>query len=476
MEGSVIKRKINIFLLFIPVVLFHEQLFELMRQQSEAVFGTSLPSIDGFLVFALAALSLIPLAGFVESAVEELAELLGPFIGGLLHTTFGNVAELTIGISLLLYTTNGAEIVLSSIAGVIIRNSLFFLGLSTVLGCFRNGHMKFDAENASEYSTVFALAVVGLCLPTIAKLLGSNDTASLFNRVPLNGYVAIVLITSYLAYIGFAVFRIQEGYNLVEVRNKRRAERIAAKQRKRLERQQRRGFALPVQPDTQALFSEEREQAELRLEGMDINRASVAASSGHPSVTESKRIYAKGALLEHKRQMREQRGEHGFLAGHRVWRGVIAAIVLAAATAGVASMSEEFAKSVEAVISANPVLGHYEFFLGLILIPVLAGIVEFYGSIDAARNNRMEITMAVTAGASIQMILLIVPILVLVGQFSGHPLSLVFQPFEIIIFAAATFVFMLLSRDGESTWLEGAQLCTLWLLIAATTLFVQPAG
>ena len=95
--------------------------------------------------------------------------MLGPFVGGLLHTTFGNVAELTIALAVSLsFTTNGGEVIVEgSIAGVIIRNSLLFLGLSTLLGCFRNGHMKFDAENASEYSTVFALAVVGLSIPTI---------------------------------------------------------------------------------------------------------------------------------------------------------------------------------------------------------------------------------------------------------------------------------------------------------------------
>ena len=77
----------------------------------------------------------------------------------------------------------------------------------------------------------------------------------------------------------------------------------------------------------------------------------------------------------------------------------------------------------------------------------------------------MEITMAVTAGASIQMILLVVPILVLVGIFTGHQLDLVFSPIEVIVFGGSTFIFMLLSRDGESTWLEGVQLCPVgrWL-------------
>lgn len=513
MERSVLRRKVNLFLLFIPVVLFRLQVADiavnrlgLAKEQGELLVG-----IAGFV---LAALTLIPLAGFVESAVEELAELLGPFIGGLLHTTFGNVAELTIGLSVLLTVggPTGADIVTSSIAGVIIRNSLLFLGLSTVLGCYRNGHMKFDAENASEYSTVFALAVVGLSLPTIASHVfgaGVAEDAELkiLGHYSLSAYLSVVLLVSYLAYIVFSVFRLGDAYNLVEERIRRRLSRQQQKQAKREQRHRhRQDVFVESQLDTQALFREERQSAERRLEGLYAGgdtasiastasaTASTTASAGGGSATsvatavlerpaemppktqttQTTRRYARAAMLEHRRQQREERGEGGVLAEHPGWRGVIAALVLAVATAGVAAMSESFAKSVEELVKQNPTLTRYDFFLGIIIIPVLAGMVEFYGSIDAARKNRMEITMAVTAGATIQMVLLVTPILVLVGAFTGHPLALIFKPLEIMIFGAATFIFMLLSRDGESTWLEGAQLCTLWLLVGVTALLLAP--
>lgn len=482
MEGSVIRRKINILLLGIPLVLFYGPLTARFDSQLNGL-GARRDTVVSAIIFILAGLSLIPLAGFVESAVEELAELLGPFIGGLLHTTFGNVAELTIGLSLLLFGgASGPTIVLGSIAGVIIRNSLLGLGLATILGSLRNGKMKFDAENASEYSTVFALAVIGLSLPTIASMVfggpnherGATETHQL---TILSLALAIVLVISYVAYLAFAVFRVQEGYNLVEKRLRKRT----AKKQARIERRERRRSPLLVsQPDTQALFHEEREQAEATLERGSAPVAVAIAErdpEGASTQPERKRIYAKAGKLEAKRAKREETGEEGFLAGHRVLRGIIAALVLAVATAGVASMSEAFAKQVERLLGDNPQFKPYEFFLGLILIPVLAGVVELYGSIETARSNRMEITMAVTAGASIQMILLVVPILVIVGYIAGpsHALALVFQPLHIIIFGASTFIYMLLSRDGESTWLEGAQLCTLWLLVAVTALFLHPA-
>jgi Ca2+:H+ antiporter len=466
-EGSIIKRKINVLLLAIPLVLFSGAL----RAFFDAHLGLTISDgVQYGIIFALAALSLIPLAGFVESAVEELAELLGPFVGGLLHTTFGNVAELTIALAVLLSFTgsSGEQIVEGSIAGVIIRNSLLFLGVATLIGCFRNGHMKFNAENASEYSTVFALAVVGLSIPTIVtlltpELLGHRHLPDLPGNIPLPGFLAVVLIVSYLAYISFAVFRLGEGYNLVEKRRQMREERAKRRLLRRGKLQQ--SFPIATQPDTQALFAEERQSADLRLS---------VAGEAKPSEKEGgQRIYAKAGLLAEKRRRREVSGARGVLHVHPALRGLLAVLVLAAATAGVASMSESFARSVEEMIKLNGTLKDYDVFLGLILIPILAGVVELYGSVGAARENRMEITMAVTAGASIQMILLVVPVLVLVGIFTGHQLDLVFTPIEVITFGASTFIFMLLSRDGESTWLEGVQLCAFWALVAVAAFFIH---
>ncbi|HEV8192059.1 MAG TPA: hypothetical protein VGP82_11330, partial [Ktedonobacterales bacterium] len=438
METSVWKRKINILLLGIPIVLFRGQI----------PLGEGLESYRTIIVFILSAASLIPLAGFLESAVEELAELLGDLIGGLLHTTATNIAELTLSLFILLAFTSGegsthsgATVVEGTIAGVIIRNSLLFLGLATFLGCWRNGRMKFSRDIATDFSTVFALAVTGLSLPTLGKLiLGGTKDEELGLTVsghfaPFSLMLAAVLLVSYLAFIAFSVFRFRAGENLQE----------RARLRKILRHRQRQGHAdgsggdgpeaalgFAVQPDVQALFSEERQSAEARLSGVHEK-------------PEDRPRHGRAKLSEERRRAREERGEEGFLAGNLVGRGLLAALILAAATGGVALMSEGFADSVKELLEANANLEPYQFFLGLILIPLLAGIVELYGSVGMARRKRMDITMEITAGATIQMILLIVPILVIVGAVTGHPIDLVFAPLEVIVFGAATFTFMLLS-------------------------------
>ena len=157
LERSVWKRKVNIFLLFIPLVVLATQ-EAITHSLEEFLHGLGLESEQSVVlafsgaILAFAALSLIPLAGFLESAVEELAELLGQFLGGLLHTTASNVAELALALSVLtsFAGSRGSEIVLSSVAGVIVRNALLFLGIATLLGCIRNGKMRFNTEAAGE--------------------------------------------------------------------------------------------------------------------------------------------------------------------------------------------------------------------------------------------------------------------------------------------------------------------------------------
>lgn len=454
MERSVWKRKVNVFLLFIPLVLFSAQIEPLLEEPLAGLEEQQRVMLVSGAIFLCAALSLIPLAGFLESAVEELAELLGQFLGGLLHTTASNIAELALALSVLtsFAGSRGSEIVLSSVAGVIVRNALLFLGIATLLGCWRNGKMRFSPEAAGEYSTVFALAVTGLSLPTLAAFVtaptagaeggsgGGTAEAGLlvFDRVPFAVCIAVVLLISYAAYLIFVVFKPRTGYNMAD----------KSKQRTTSERSSDSSASL-VAPDTQALFEEERVSAETKL-------------SPH------------ARLRAERRAARTEAGEEGFLAGHRVLRGLLALLILLVAAVGVVVMSEHFADSVKEMVETNADLSHYEFFLGLILIPVLAGIVELYGSVGMARRKKMDITMAITAGASIQMILLVVPILVIVGWLTGHPLGLVFTPLNVIIFVAATFAFMLLSRDGESTMLEGVQLVALWLLLAVTALYLPP--
>jgi Ca2+:H+ antiporter len=121
------------------------------------------------LVFALSCIALIPLAGLLGEATEELAIHVGPKVGGLLNATLGNAAELIITIVAL--REGKIELVKASITGSILGNLLLILGLSLLLGDLRPGIQTFDRNLTGVAATMMMLSVVGMMIPTLFELL-----------------------------------------------------------------------------------------------------------------------------------------------------------------------------------------------------------------------------------------------------------------------------------------------------------------
>ena len=116
-------------------------------------------------VFVAACVAVIPLAGIMGRATENLAESMGPNIGGLLNATFGNAAELIIAFFAL--RDGKVELVKASITGSILGNILLVLGLSIVAGGMFHRRQQFNRTSASLGATLLALASIGLIVPTI---------------------------------------------------------------------------------------------------------------------------------------------------------------------------------------------------------------------------------------------------------------------------------------------------------------------
>ena len=116
-------------------------------------------------VFLLAALSLIPAAGLIGRATEDLACRTGPTIGGLLNATFGNAAELII--ALVALKAGHIEVVKASITGSIIGNLLLVFGASCLVGGLRHGTQRFNRVAASSSTTMLVLAVASLVMPAV---------------------------------------------------------------------------------------------------------------------------------------------------------------------------------------------------------------------------------------------------------------------------------------------------------------------
>jgi Ca2+:H+ antiporter len=118
-------------------------------------------------LFLAAVLAIVPLAGLMGQATENLAEHFGPTVGGLLNATFGNAAELIIALAALRRGPEMHALVKASITGSIIGNLLLVLGLAALLGGLRRPRQTFSRTQAGVGTTMLALACAGLIVPTL---------------------------------------------------------------------------------------------------------------------------------------------------------------------------------------------------------------------------------------------------------------------------------------------------------------------
>jgi Ca2+:H+ antiporter len=145
-------------------------------------------------------------------------------------------------------------------------------------------------------------------------------------------------------------------------------------------------------------------------------------------------------------------------------------VLLLGTTAAVAYVSEAFVGAIEPLVSE---VGISELFIGVILVPIVGNVAEHIVGVQIAYKNDMDFSMAISLGSSLQVALLVTPILVFLGPLLGHPLDLVFSPLELGSLGAAVIVTAFIALDGESNWLEGAMLCGVYI-IAALAFFFSP--
>ena len=117
-----------------------------------------------------------------------------------------------------------------------------------------------------------------------------------------------------------------------------------------------------------------------------------------------------------------------------------------------------------------------ELFAGLVVVAIAGNAAEATAAVRAALNNRMDLSVGIAAGSSIQIALFVAPLLVIISQWvSSRPMDLVFTPVEIVALVLAVVITSQLASDGQSNWLEGAQLLAVYVMLAVM-FFYLPAG
>ncbi|CAR27117.1 hypothetical protein ZYGR_0I03900 [Zygosaccharomyces rouxii] len=110
-------------------------------------------------------------------------------------------------------------------------------------------------------------------------------------------------------------------------------------------------------------------------------------------------------------------------------------------------------------------------FIGLIIIPIVGNAAEHVTSVMVAVKDKMDLSLSVAIGSSLQIALFVTPFMVLVGWFIDVPMTLNFSTFETVMLFIAVFLSNNLILDGESNWLEGIMSLSLYLLIAMAFFF-----
>lgn len=339
-------------------------------------FALKLAHRPALWIFLAAALAIIPLAGLIGRATEEVANRLGAGVGGLLNATFGNATELII--ALIALHAGYFEVVKASISGSIISNILLVLGVSMFVGGWGREKQTFNRTSAGASAAMLFLAVVALVLPAVFDLTVSGslrENASPTIRA-FSLLVAVVLILTYLASLLFSL-KTHRALFVVDLPDEAATPRLSIRQ---------------------ALF----------------------------------------ILL-------------------------LATVV----TAGEAELL------VGAIQPAARALGMTEFFAGIIVIAIIGNAAEHVSAVMLARKNRMELAMTIATASSTQIALFVAPVLVFVSVLFHHPMTLVFNAFEVVGITCSVLILAIVSLDGESNWFEGLQLVAVYLVLGIVFYFVR---
>lgn len=145
------------------------------------------------------------------------------------------------------------------------------------------------------------------------------------------------------------------------------------------------------------------------------------------------------------------------------WSPRVATGALIGALVVIVMLARVLVSAVEPTVEAT---GVSEFFIGIIVIPLVGSVAEHLLAVETAWRNRMDISMSIALGSSIQVALFVAPLLVFASLLLGHPMDLIFGQIELVALGAAALVTTLVALDGESNWLEGAMVLALYLLLA----------
>lgn len=146
--------------------------------------------------------------------------------------------------------------------------------------------------------------------------------------------------------------------------------------------------------------------------------------------------------------------------------------ILLGATALVALVSEFLVGAVE---GARETLGLTEVFVGVIVVAIIGNAAEHSSAILMAMRNKMDLSLGIALGSSLQIALFVAPVLLFASYLFGSPMNLEFTIPEVVAVVASIIIVEQISGDGESNWVEGVQLLSVYAILGILFYFLPDA-
>src|SRR6185295_6822765 len=131
-------------------------------------------------------------------------------------------------------------------------------------------------------------------------------------------------------------------------------------------------------------------------------------------------------------------------------------------TSVVALLSEYLVGTIESVRTS---LGITETFVGVIVVAIVGNAAEHSTAVVMAMKNKMDLTVGIAIGSSLQIALFVAPVLIFMSYAFGRPMDLEFTMPEVVAVVVSVYVLFQISDDGETNWIEGIQFLSLYVIL-----------
>ncbi|PYH88600.1 Calcium/proton exchanger [Aspergillus ellipticus CBS 707.79] len=368
-------------------------------------------NVNPVAVFVVNFIAIIPLAAMLSYATEEIAMRTGETIGGLLNATFGNAVELIVAIIALV--DNEVTIVQTSLIGSMLSNLLLVMGMCFFFGGVDRLEQHFNPVVAQTAASLLALAVGSLIIPTAFHAWSDAGDAGV---APLSRGTSVILLVVYGCYLFFQLKSHTEIYNAPSPKVEKRSMKVN-------EGDASRGIAR-------------------------IGKMSASMAGEHAQNVE---------LQEPDEEEEPQLSVP------------VAVATLVISTVFVALCAEFMVDSIDALTQEGNIS---ETFVGLILLPIVGNAAEHATAVTVACKDKMDLAIGVAVGSSMQIALLVLPLIIVIGWGMGNDdMTLYFDAFQVILLFVAVLLVNYLIADGKSHWLEGVLLMMMYLIIAVAAWF-----